>query len=475
MEWEKAWDLTTRTFAYTNHTLLPEALEKWDVPLMERLLPRLLEIIYEINFHFMSKVNIYCQGDFGKMSWMSIIEEGDPKKIRMGNLAVVGSHSVNGVAALHSQLIKEELFPDFYAMTPEKFKNVTNGVTPRRWVKQANPELAKLITSVVGEDWPKDLNKLQGIAKMADDEAFLQKWMDIKLENKKRLASYLKFKFNFDVDPNTMFDVQIKRIHEYKRQLLNILGTIARYLRIKRDPNGNHVPRTVMIAGKAAPGYDMAKRIIKLVNDVGSVVNNDPETSHLLKIFFLPNYRVSFAERIFPASDLSEQISTAGKEASGTGNMKFALNGALTIGTLDGANIEIKDCVGDENIFIFGLNAHEVQMKRASDYNPKDYYSSNPELRQVLDMIDNGFFSPDARNRFKPIVNALLENGDTFMNLADFAGYLECQERVDHCYRHPEEWHRKGVLNVANMGHFSSDRSVREYAENIWNIPLGNK
>ncbi len=469
--WDKAWDITTKTLAYTNHTLLPEALEKWDVELFGKLLPRHLEIIYEINARFLKQVASFYKNDPAKLRDLSIIEEDGGKRVRMANLAIVGSHSVNGVAELHTKLLKERMFPDFNRMWPEKFHNITNGVTQRRWLHQSNPRLSELITSYIGDGWITDLEKIKGLLRYVDDKSFQNSWAAVKEANKKEFAAYIKHKFGFDADPASIFDFQVKRMHEYKRQLLNVLGVVARYLRIKEGGRRkNHVPRTVFLGGKAAPGYYMAKLVIKLVNDVAAVINEDPDTSHLLKIFFLPNYRVTMAERIFPASDLSQQISTAGKEASGTGNMKFALNGALTVGTLDGANIEIKDAVGDDNIFIFGLKTEEVAHLRSQNYNPWDYYMSNPELKRVVDLIGSGYFSPDDETRFKPIVDSLLYRRDHYLHMANFASYMQCQERIDKCYLNQKEWTRKAITNVANMSFFSSDRSIMEYAHNIWGI-----
>ncbi|MBU0733039.1 MAG: glycogen/starch/alpha-glucan phosphorylase [Pseudomonadota bacterium] len=472
--WETAWDLTIRTFAYTNHTLLPEALETWEVGLLERLLPRHLEIIYEINRRFLADVSKAFPNDTDMVRRLSIIEEGTPRRVRMAHLAVVGSHSVNGVAALHTRLLKESLLKDFYRLWPEKFNNKTNGVTQRRWLKQANPALSRLISEHIGDGWVTNLDALQKLLEKADDSAFRDNWHTAKEMNKMVLAQEIKEALQIEVDSASMFDVQVKRIHEYKRQLLNALGVAARYFRIKSNPGRDCVARTVIIGGKAAPGYYMAKLIIKLINDIGKLINNDPDTSRLLKLIFLPNYGVSLAERIFPASDLSEQISTAGMEASGTGNMKFALNGALTIGTLDGANIEIRDAVGEENIFIFGMNDREVMEKKRDGYNPWDYYNQNSELRQTLDAIHEGIFSPDEPERFSPIFDSLLRGGDPYMILADFTSYTECQDRVDDCYRNTNEWTRKSIINVAKMGYFSSDRTIREYAEDIWKVnPVG--
>lgn len=471
VEWDKAWDITTRTFAYTNHTLLPEALEKWDVNLFESLLPRLLEIIYEINSRHLDEVRKLYPGNDQKLGALSIIEEGDNKSIRMAYLAIVGSHSINGVAKLHSLLLKENLLPDFYELWPEKFNNKTNGVTQRRWLKQSNPALSKLITDTIGNKWIKDLFELKNLEEHSKDKSFQDEWKKIKNTNKVDFANYLNDKFGFEINPLSMFDVQVKRLHEYKRQLLNVLHVIYRYMKMKDNPNKEYIPRTVMIGGKAAPSYQIAKLIIKLINDVAAVINNDPDTSDSLKLFFLPNYCVSLGERIFPASDLSEQISTAGKEASGTGNMKFSLNGALTIGTLDGANIEIKDAVGEENIFIFGLTAQEVMNQQAQGYNPWDYYNSNSDLKQALDLVANGFFSPDDRNRYKTLIfDTLLNGGDQYMLMADFNSYVVAQNSVDECYGKQDAWNEKSIINVANMGYFSSDRTISEYAKEIWNI-----
>ncbi len=471
MDWEKAWRITKNTFAYTNHTLLPEALEKWSVELFRKLLPRVLEIIFEINQRFLDEVRELYPGDDEKVRSLSIIEEGGDKNIRMAYLAIVGSHSVNGVAKLHSKLLKENLLPNFYELWPGKFNNKTNGITQRRWLKQSNPNLSDLITDKIGKGWIKDLNELRKLEKFADDKKFQKAWDDVKRSNKLKFSKYLKDNFDFDVNPDSLFDIQVKRLHEYKRQLLNVLHVIHLYNKIKDNPEGNHVPRTVMIGGKAAPSYQIAKLIIKLINDVAEIINNDPDTSDYLKLFFLPNYRVSFAEKIFPASDLSEQISTAGKEASGTGNMKFSLNGALTIGTLDGANIEIKDAVRDENIFIFGLTADEVMQKKTDGYNPWDYYNSNSDLKRVLDMISDGTFSPDDNDRFKPLVlDSLLNGGDQYMLLADFDSYIKAQEEVSKCYQNQDAWIKKSIINVANMGYFSSDRTIAEYADEIWNV-----
>jgi starch phosphorylase len=468
LDWERAWHITTRTFAYTNHTLMPEALETWPVALFEKLLPRHLQIIYEINYRFLRDVMHQFPGDTDLLRRMSIIDEGGGKRIRMAHLAIVGSHKVNGVAAIHTELMKETIFADFNRFYPGKIINMTNGITPRRWLNQANPKLAALITSRIGHDWVKDLNQLKRLIPLADDPAFRKEFSAVKRANKERFAALVKQHLNMEVDVNSLFDVQIKRIHEYKRQLLNLLHVLTLYNRIRHNPDADIVPRTVIFGGKAAPGYAQAKLIIKLINDVADIVNNDPQIGGRLKVVFVQNYDVSTAEDMIPAADLSEQISTAGTEASGTGNMKLALNGALTIGTLDGANIEIGEEVGDGNIFIFGLTAEEVSGRRISGYQPWDYYYANTELREVLDMIGSGFFSPDDPGRFKPITDSLLQQGDHYLLLADYASYIACQENVDAAYRDQDQWVRSAILNVANMGKFSSDRTIRQYAEQIW-------
>lgn len=469
--WEEAWDICTRTFAYTNHTVLPEALETWPVELLGRLLPRHMEIIYEINRRFLDEVAAHYPGDDGRLARMSLIGEGHTRTVRMANLAIVGSHTVNGVAALHSEILKSGLFNDFHSHWPDKLTNVTNGVTPRRWILQANPPLSALITDAIGPGWVTDLERLRELVPLAEDAAFRERWARAKLDNKKRFARYVLRKVNMGVNPKTMFDVQVKRMHEYKRQLLNVMHVVAQYNRIREDPGAHYTPRTVFFGGKAAPGYQQAKLIIRLINAVADTVNSDPAMQGLLRVAFLPNYCISQAEKIIPAADLSEQISTAGMEASGTGNMKFAMNGALTIGTLDGANVEIMEEVGAQNIFIFGLSAHEVETMRRGGYNPREYYDRDPELRRVLDMIGTGAFLPGNPHLFRPLVDSLLEHGDWYMLLADFRDYVDTQRRVDRLFDEPEAWTRKSILNAANMGKFSSDRSVREYAERIWNSP----
>ena len=470
LPWEKAWEITVGTFAYTNHTIMPEALEKWPVSIFENLLPRHIQIIYEINRRFLEEVNWRFPGDLEKRKKMSLIEEGDEKFIRMANLAIVGSHSTNGVSGLHTEIIKNQTFKDFYDMFPERFNNKTNGITPRRWLKKANPLLSDLITEKIGDGWVTNLDELKKLAPLAEDKKFREKWMEVKRENKKTLAAYILKRHNITVDAESMFDVQIKRMHEYKRQLLNVLHVITLYSRIKNKKDV--APRTVIFAGKAAPAYWMAKLIIKLIHSVAEVINHSKIVDNRLKIVFMNNYNVSLAEKIIPAADLSEQISTAGTEASGTGNMKLSLNGALTIGTLDGANIEIMNEVGKDNIFIFGLTTEEVMQIKNSGYNPYDYYEKNQELKEALNMIEKGYFSPENANLFKPIVDSLLRNGDTYMLLADYESYINCQERVSRLYEDRHEWAKKSILNVANMGKFSSDRTIKEYAKEIWGINL---
>ncbi len=467
--WEPAWALCARTFAYTNHTLMPEALEQWEVGLFGRLLPRHLEIIYEINRRFLDEVMARFPGDLERVRRMSLIAEDGAKRIRMAHLAVVGSHSVNGVAALHTELLRRRLLRDFAEMWPERFNNKTNGVTQRRWLHQANPALSRLVTEAIGERWLTDLDDLRRLEAHAEDAGFRETWLALKYGNKAVLAAWMDRALGIKVNPQSLFDVQVKRIHEYKRQLLNILRVVALWLRMKDAPERDWTPRVVLLGGKAAPGYFMAKLIIKLCHDVARAVNADESLKSRLKLVFLPNYGVSLAERIFPASDLSEQISTAGTEASGTGNMKFALNGALTIGTLDGANIEIRDAVGSDNIFIFGLTEKEVASMKASGYEPRAFYEADAEIRRVVDLLASGFFSPEEPRRFQPIVDGLL-GGDPYLILADFASYLAAQERAEAFYRRRDAWAAASIRNVARMGFFSSDRTVRQYAEEIWKI-----
>ncbi|MDD2732751.1 MAG: glycogen/starch/alpha-glucan phosphorylase [Desulfuromonadaceae bacterium] len=468
-DWDEAWHIACSTFAYTNHTVLPEALEKWPVAMMERILPRHLQIIYRINELFIQQVIARFPGDNDRLRRMSIIGEDGERTVRMAHLAIVGSHSINGVSALHSEILKNDLFHDFYQLWPERFNNKTNGITQRRWLKYCNPWLADLISSKIGDGWTTNLDELKKLIPFSEESAFQQMWIEVKRANKQKLADYIRRHNCIEVSPDSMFDCQTKRIHEYKRQLLNVLHVITRYNRIKADPDGNFAPRTVIFGGKAAPSYYMAKLIIKLINSVGSVVNDDPAVKNLLKVVFLGNYNVTMAEMIFPASDLSEQISTAGTEASGTGNMKYSLNGALTVGTLDGANIEIMEEVGRENIFIFGMTAEQVTGLKKAGYQPQDYYFHNPELKQAIDMIGNGTFSADDPMVFKPIVDTLL-GLDHYLLLADYASYIACQDEVDALYQQPHEWARTSILNTAGMGKFSSDRTIAEYAREIWGI-----
>jgi len=469
LDWDHAWELTVNATGYTNHTLLPEALERWPVSMFERLLPRHLNIIYDINSHFLRKVATHYPGDFDRLERMSIVQEQPEKAIRMANLSVVGSSSTNGVAALHTRLLMEGTMHDFADFYPERFNNKTNGVTPRRWLLKANPKLAALISEKIGDGWITDLDQLRGLEKHAGDKKFRQKIREIKRDNKEALADYIKRTLDVTVSPDSMFDVQVKRIHEYKRQLLLALYIIVLFNRLKANPSLDIVPRTFIVGGKAAPAYHMAKLIIKLINQIGSVVNYDPDLQDKLKVIFIPDYRVSLAEKIMPAADLSEQISTAGMEASGTGNMKFAMNGALTIGTLDGANIEIKEEVGDENIFIFGLTAAQVESLRGN-YNPGEIYMTDEEIRRAVDLIRDDFFSLDEPGVFHPIVANLLEGGDYYMLLADLRSYLDAQSRVDDSYRDQELWAEKAVINIARTGRFSSDRTIGEYARDIWGV-----
>jgi starch phosphorylase len=468
LPWDEAWAITQQTFGYTNHTLLPEALEKWPVWLFERLLPRHLQIIYEINARFLRQVQIRWPFDGARQARMSLIEEGREKQVRMAYLAVVGSHSVNGVAALHSKLLRENVLHEFAEMYPERFNNKTNGVTPRRWLKSCNPRLASLITEAIGPGWEKDLDRLTDLERFADDAAFVERFAAAKQANKVDLTTHLRDVMWTSLDPTAIFDVQIKRLHEYKRQLLNALHIVHLWTKARHDPSAVGQPRAFLFGAKAAPGYRMAKLIIRLITGIAEVVNSDAARTGL-RVAFVPNYRVSLAERIIPAADVSEQISTAGMEASGTGNMKFAMNGALTIGTLDGANIEIRDLVGAENFFLFGQTAEEVEKTLASGYRGRQVYDSNPVLREVLDLIASGFFSPEDRGLFKPLVDSLLDE-DRYLVLADFDGYAKAHEAVAARYAQPAAWWRSAILNVSRVGFFSSDRTIREYAKDIWNI-----
>ncbi|KAB8140656.1 glycogen/starch/alpha-glucan phosphorylase [Chloroflexia bacterium SDU3-3] len=469
LDWDRAWKITQGTFAYTCHTLMPEALEKWSVSLFERLLPRHLEIIYQINERFLAEVRARFPGDGDRLRRMSIIEEGGERQVRMAHLAAVGSYSINGVAALHTRLLQETVLNDFYDLWPHKFNNKTNGVTPRRFMRLANPRLASLLSETIGDEWLTDLDQLRKLEPLADDPAFRAEWWRIKQANKVELAAIIQQRTGILVNPDSIFDIMVKRLHEYKRQHLKLLHVITLYNRLKADPEASVTPRVVIFGAKAAPGYRMAKLIIKLINNVAQIINNDPDIRGMLKVVFLPNYNVSLAEKIYPAADLSEQISMAGKEASGTSNMKFALNGALTTGTLDGANVEIRDMVGEENFFLFGLSTEEVFEHKAKGYWPRGYYERNGELRQAIDQIASGFFSNGDSSLFRPIVDHLL-NEDTYMLMADYESYIRCQDVAEQAYRDGESWVRKSIINAARCGFFSSDRSMQQYCDEIWKI-----
>lgn len=469
MEWHKAWNITRNTFAYTNHTLLPEALETWSVALFKRVLPRHLEIIYEINSHFLDEVRTRFIGDEERVRRMSLIDDNDGGRIRMAHLATVGSYAVNGVAAMHSELVKNRLFKDFNELWPDKFHNVTNGVTPRRFVQLSNSGLDELLSQVTGSDWASDLNQLKVLEKYADDAAFREDWQKMKALAKANLANLIKQKTGNIVNPDSMFDIQAKRIHEYKRQHLNLFHILTLYNRIKQDASFAPVPRTFIFGGKAAPGYYIAKLLIKLICSVAEVINNDPQVNGFIRVVFYPNFNVKNAQPIYPAADLSEQISLAGKEASGTGNMKFSMNGALTIGTLDGANVEIRDAVGKENFFLFGMTEPEVIRLKSEGYVPRDYYNENSQLKSAIDLIDSGLFSHGDKSLYRPLTNSFL-NKDSFMAFADFQSYLDCQEDVGLAYCDQKNWSKKSILNVARMGYFSSDRSIHDYCKKIWKI-----
>lgn len=470
LEWQFAWDITTRVFSYTNHTLLPEALETWPIKIFEELLPRHLQLIYEINRRFLLMLGHLNPGDMEILHRLSIVDEGDGRRIRMAHLAIVGSHRVNGVSALHTDLLRKVTFKEFDRFYPEKIVNITNGITPRRWLYQANSGLAALICEAIGPDWVRDLNQLNALEPLADDSQFRERFAAAKRTNKLHLTEQIRYYLEQQVDPDSMFDVQVKRIHEYKRQLLNILRAIALYNRLTESKHSSDfVPRTILFGGKAAPGYVMAKLIIRLINDVADVIDNDPAVNDRLKVLFIPNYDVTTASDIIPAAELSQQISTAGMEASGTGNMKLALNGALTIGTMDGANVEMREHVGAENIFIFGHTAEDLVRIDAKGYNPRRYYQSNRCLKQVIDMIANGYFSPEEPQRYRPITDSLLHT-DHFKVLADFQSYMDTSDHVDSIYRLPDTWLRMAILNTARMGYFSSDRTISEYAEKIWHV-----
>jgi starch phosphorylase len=473
MDWEKAWDITSRSVAYTNHTLLPEALEKWDLNLFSSLLPRHLELIYEINRRFLQQLRLRYPGNDAIQRKLSIIDEDGSKAVRMAHLATIGAHHVNGVAALHSDLVKTDLLPEFAELWPEKFTNVTNGVTPRRWVALANPELSTLLNEHIGEDWISNMENLRKLEERQNDHGFLEHWGETKLSVKRKLAGYIHKNTGVLVDPSTLFDVQVKRIHEYKRQHLNALQVITQYLRIKNGQADGMAPRTVIFGGKAAPGYYMAKLIIRFINGIADTINSDPDMDGRLRVVFLPDYNVKLSERVYPASDLSEQISTAGKEASGTGNMKFAMNGALTIGTLDGANVEIRELVGAENFFLFGKTVEEIKALKEQGYRPGDFIAAVPELQEALRLIEMGHFSNGDGELFRPLLDNLTGN-DPFFVMADFADYLRAQEAVSLAWTDRMHWNRMSLLNTARTGFFSSDRSIAEYCQNIWNVEALN-
>ena len=469
LPWADAWNVTCKTFAYTNHTLMPEALERWSIAVFGRVLPRHLQIIYEINAHFLEEVRIRFLGDEARISRLSLIDETGERYVRMAHLACVGSHAINGVAELHSELLKRDVLKDFYEMWPHKFSNKTNGVTPRRWMVLCNPQLSDLISEHIGDDWIKDLAQLKRLEPLADDAEFRKRWREIKQHNKRAFAALAFERTGIVADPDSIFDVLVKRIHEYKRQHLKVLHIVSLYHAIKSNPSLLVQPRTFIFGGKAAPGYHLAKLMIKLITAVGEVVNRDPDVRERLKVVFLPNFNVTNGQRVYPAADLSEQISTAGKEASGTGNMKFSMNGALTIGTLDGANIEIREEVGAENFFLFGLSAEEVYALKARGYRPMDYYNGNQGLRDVIDLIRSGFFSRGDTELFRPLIDGLLHE-DPYLLLADFQSYIECQDKVAAAYRDTELWTRMSILNTARSGKFSSDRTIREYCADIWRV-----
>ncbi len=469
LEWQPAWEITTKVFSYTNHTLLPEALETWPVTIFEEMLPRHLQLILEINRRFLLMLGHLHPGDMDILRRLSIIDESNGRRIRMAHLAIVGSHKVNGVSALHSELLRSATFRDFNDFYPDKIVNITNGITPRRWLYQSNPGLSSLICEAIGSDWIRDLSHIKQLEQMADDALFQQRFAQVKRDNKVIITDLVEYYLGKQIDPDTLFDVQVKRIHEYKRQLLNLLRTIALYNRLLDDPKCNFVPRTILFGGKAAPGYTMAKLIIRLINDVADVIDNDPAVNDRLKIIFIPNYDVTTASDIIPAAELSQQISTAGMEASGTGNMKLALNGALTIGTMDGANVEMREHIGAENFFLFGMTTDEVERLNRQGYNPRRVYESNPVLRRVIDMIANGFFSPEEPGRYRMITDNLL-NSDHFKILADFDSYLTTSDEADRAYQNPAQWNRMAILNTARMGYFSSDRTISEYAHKIWRV-----
>ena len=469
LTWSDAWQVTCRTFAYTNHTLLPEALERWPLEVFGRVLPRHLQIIYEVNAHFLEEVRIRFLGDEARIARLSLIDESGERYVRMAHLACVGSHAINGVAELHTQLLKRDVLKDFYEMWPQKFSNKTNGVTPRRWLVLSNPRLSALVSEHIGEEWVKDLAQLKRLEPLADDAAFRGRWREIKQHNKRELAALALRHTGIAVDPNSMFDVLVKRIHEYKRQHLQVLHIVSLYHAVRSNPAIRVQPRTFIFGGKAAPGYHLAKLMIKLITAVGDVINRDPDVGGRLKVVFLPNFNVTNGQRVYPAADVSEQISTAGKEASGTGNMKFSMSGALTVGTLDGANIEIREEVGAENFFLFGLSAAEVYALKTQGYRPMDYYNANQGLRDVIDLIRSGFFSRGDTELFRPLIDDLLYH-DPYLVLADFQSFIECQTQVSAAYADTERWTRMSILNTARCGKFSSDRTIREYCTDIWQV-----
>jgi glycogen phosphorylase len=469
LDWERAWDITTRLFAFTNHTLLPEALETWSIPLFSKILPRHMEIINEINYRFLGDISMRYPGDNERLARLSLISESGEKEVRMANLACVGSFAINGVARLHTDLLKKTVLKDFYELWPEKFSGKTNGVTPRRFMALANPGLADLISTAIGKDWIRDLDQLIGLEPFADDVSFRARWAAMKYQNKAWLADMIQEKMGMEVDPGSLFDIQVKRIHEYKRQHLNVLNIITQYRRMKQGIGLDQPARTYIFGGKAAPGYTLAKLIIRLINGVAEVVNNDPDIDGRIRVVFCPDFNVKNAQRIYPAADISEQISTAGKEASGTGNMKFSLNGALTVGTLDGANVEILEAVGPENFFLFGLTVDQVLDMKQNGYRSRDFYEADGELRGVIDMIAGGTFSRGDAAMFAPLIDSLLMK-DEFMVLADYAAYVACQKQAGDVFQKPEQWVRKSILTVARMGKFSSDRAIAEYCRDIWHV-----
>jgi starch phosphorylase len=469
MQWDLAWSVTRRTFGYTNHTLLPEALERWPLGLISRVLPRHMEIVFEINARFLDEVRMSFPGDAARLARLSLIDESGERYLRMANLASVGSHAINGVAELHTRLLKSDVLADFHALWPQRFDNVTNGVTPRRWIALANPRLTRFLCGSIGDGWIRDLGELRRLEPFSEDAGFRREWRYIKRAVKEDFATHVRRSTGIAIDPRSLFDVQVKRIHEYKRQHLNVLHIVALYNRIKSAPNLDTPPRTFIFGGKAAPGYRFAKLMIKLITATAEVINRDPALHDRLRVVFLPDYNVTNGQRVYPSADLSEQISTAGKEASGTGNMKFSMNGALTIGTLDGANVEIREEVGADNFFLFGLTAEQVLATWTGGYDPMAFYGGNDELRAAIDLLREGHFSRGDRELFRPVVDSLL-NGDPYRLLADFQPYVDCQARVGEAYCDPERWSRMSILNVARMGKFSSDRSIRDYCQRVWNV-----